>query len=267
MLIIPGTGLLSDAYGLLGWGPYTLFKWSLIAKICGSKLLFVSVGAGPIHGILGRWIVKSALSLADFRSYRDDSTKQYLKSIGFRADGDRVYPDLVFSLPETLIARRHENKNQRTTVGLGLMVDAGKYGTSHRNDEVYTGYLATLVNFAEWSLAQGNDVRLLIGDLADVPTRHEFRHLLRDRLSECHEEHIIDEPISSPEDLWAQIEATDIVVATRFHNVLLALLCYKPVIAISFHQKCDSLMSAMGLSAYCLDINSLKDDTLIAKFR
>src|SRR5437667_6867009 len=72
MLIIPGTGLLSDAYGLLGWGPYTLFKWALIAKICGSKLLFVSVGAGPIHGILGRWIVKSALSLADLRSYRDD---------------------------------------------------------------------------------------------------------------------------------------------------------------------------------------------------
>jgi polysaccharide pyruvyl transferase WcaK-like protein len=267
MLIIPGTGLLSDAYGLLGWGPYTLFKWSLIAKICRCKLLFVSVGAGPIHGVLGRWIVKSALSLADFRSYRDNSTKQYLKSIGFRADNDRVYPDLVFSLPETLIARQGDKKNQRTTVGLGLMVDAGKYGTSHRNNHVYHGYLATLVNFAEWSLARGNDVRLLIGDLADVPTRHEFRHLLSERLSERDEEHIIDEPVSSPEDLLRQIEATDIVVATRFHNVLLALLCYKPVIAISFHHKCDSLMSAMGLSAYCLDINSLKDDTLIEKFR
>src|SRR5262249_39373323 len=99
MLIIPGTGLLSDAYGLLGWGPYTLFKWSLIAKICRCKLLFVSVGAGPVHSRLGRWLVKSALSLANFRSYRDNSTKQYLKSIGFHADSDLVYPDLVFSLP------------------------------------------------------------------------------------------------------------------------------------------------------------------------
>src|SRR5262249_375098 len=34
MLIIPGTGLLTDAYGLVGWGPYTLLRWSLIAKIC-----------------------------------------------------------------------------------------------------------------------------------------------------------------------------------------------------------------------------------------
>jgi polysaccharide pyruvyl transferase WcaK-like protein len=265
MLIIPGTGLLSDAYGLFDWGPYTLFKWSLIAKICRCKLLFVSVGAGPIHGVLGRWLIKSALSLADFRSYRDNSTKQYLKSVGFRVDNDRVYPDLVFSLPESLIAHRGD-KNQRTTVGLGLMVDAGKYGTSRGDNHIYNGYLATLVNFAEWSLARGDDIRLLIGDMADIPTRHEFRHLLSERLSERAEEHIIDEPVSSPEDLLPQIEATDIVVATRFHNVLLALLCCKPVIAISFHQKCDSLMSAMGLSAYCLDINSLKDDTLIEKF-
>ena len=43
MLIVPGTGLLTDAYGLLSWGPYNLFKWSLIAKVCRCKLLFVSV--------------------------------------------------------------------------------------------------------------------------------------------------------------------------------------------------------------------------------
>src|ERR1700758_4522449 len=46
MLIVPGTGLLPDADGLFGWGPYGLFKWSLIAKVCGCKLLLVSVGAG-----------------------------------------------------------------------------------------------------------------------------------------------------------------------------------------------------------------------------
>jgi polysaccharide pyruvyl transferase WcaK-like protein len=264
MLIIPGTGLLSDAYGLLSWGPYSLLRWSLIAKICRCKLLFVSVGAGPIHGVLGRWFVKSALSLADYRSYRDDATKQYLKSIGFRTDNDFVYPDLVFSLLPEAIVTRHGRKHQRATVGLGLMTDAGRYGTSQRNN-VYHGYLATLVKFAEWSLAQGKDVRLLIGDQTDVPTRHEFRQLLKERLSEG-DEHIIDEPITSTEDLWRQIEATDIVVATRFHNVLIALLCEKPVIAISFHSKCASLMSAMGLSAYCLDINSLEDDTLVAKF-
>ena len=43
MLIVPGTGLLTDAYGLGGWGPYSLFKWSLAAKLRGCRVLFVSV--------------------------------------------------------------------------------------------------------------------------------------------------------------------------------------------------------------------------------
>ena len=116
-----------------------------------------------------------------------------------------------------------------------------------------------------WLLAHEYDVRLLIGDLGDTPATQEFRALLRERLSVCDQWHIIDEPICSVENLLSQIVATDIVVATRFHNVLLALLCDKPVISISFHHKCESLMSAMGLAEYCLDINDLKADKLIEK--
>jgi polysaccharide pyruvyl transferase WcaK-like protein len=91
--------------------------------------------------------------------------------------------------------------------------------------------------------------------------------LLRQRLSGYDEERIIDEPVNSVEDLLIQIASTEIVVATRFHNILMALLCDKPVIAISFHHKCASLMNAMGLSDYCLDINDLHADELIQKFR
>jgi polysaccharide pyruvyl transferase WcaK-like protein len=80
-----------------------------------------------------------------------------------------------------------------------------------------------------------------------------------------YEGHIIDEPVLSVKDVLSQIAATDIVIATRFHNVLLALLCEKPVISISFHHKCESLMSAMGLSAYCLNFNDLEADQLIEK--
>src|SRR5262249_33992535 len=125
-LIIPGTGLLTDAYGLTGWGPYNLFKWSLIAKICRCKLFFVSIGAGPVYGTLSRWLVRSILNFADYRSYRDASTKQYLEGIGFQSDNDRVYPDLAFSLPETAIPH-NDNKSGRSVVGLGVMLYAGKY--------------------------------------------------------------------------------------------------------------------------------------------
>jgi polysaccharide pyruvyl transferase WcaK-like protein len=269
VLIIPGTGLLTDAYGIFHWGPYNLLKWSLIAKVCRCKLFLVSVGAGPVYGTFGKYFVRLVLSLADFRSYRDNSSKRDLQSIGFHADKDRVYPDLVFSLPEAAIPNQKTTNSRRSIVGLGLMAYAGMYGVSRPDNDSYLAYLKNLVNFVMWLLANEYDVRLLIGDVGDRRVAQDFRSLLRERLSacDCDEERIIDEPISSVEELLSQIVATDIVVGTRFHNVLLSLLCNKPVIAISFHHKCESLMSSVGLSAYCLDINDLATDRLIEKFR
>jgi polysaccharide pyruvyl transferase WcaK-like protein len=266
LLIVPGTGLLTDAYGLSNWGPYSLFRWSLMARICGCKLRFVSVGVGPLYGTLGRYFVKSMLSWADFRSYRDDSSKRYLKEIGFRADNDPVYPDLAFSLPQVARPPQNGNESGRFVVGLGVMDYAGRYSVANPSDRIYSAYLDNLVAVTQWLLAHGYDVRLLIGDLGDISPVQEFKELLRRRLSVDDNERIIDEPIKSVDDLLSQIASTEIVVATRFHSVLLASLCDKPVIAISFHHKCASLMSAMGLSDYCLDINDLNADRLIEKF-
>jgi polysaccharide pyruvyl transferase WcaK-like protein len=266
MLIIPGTGLLTDAYGLLGFGPYNMFKWSLIAKMCRCKLLFVSVGAGPIYGILGRCLVRSSLSLADFRSYRDKSTVRYLESIGFRADNDRVYPDLAFSLPEAAIPNQGTKKSRRCVVGIGLMEYGGMYSVPRPSSENYLAYLENLVTVVTWLLAHEYDVRLLCGDLGDMHAKQQFSELLRERLSVRDESRIVDEPVLTVENLLSQIVATDVVVATRFHNILLALLCNKPVISISFHHKCASLMNAMELSGYCLDINELTADRVIEKF-
>jgi polysaccharide pyruvyl transferase WcaK-like protein len=267
MLIVPGTGLLTDAYGLLGWGPYNMLKWSLVAKLRGCKLLFVSVGAGPIYSALGRWLIKSALSLADFRSYRDDSSLAYLKGIGFAANGDRIYPDLAFSLPEAVTRHEDMKKGQRAVVGLGLMSYAGRYSVARPTSAIYLAYLENLAVFVRWLLAHEYDVRLLIGEIGDLPVQREFKDLLRERSVVDDEMRVKDQPASTVEQLFAQIATTDFVVATRFHNVLFSLILNKPVVAISFHHKCVSLMDAMGLSEYCQDIHRPDGGRLIEKFR
>lgn len=264
-LIVPGTGLLTDAYTFLNWGPYDMFRWSVTAKLCGCKLMFVSVGAGPIYSRAGRFLIKTALSMADFRSYRDVSTQQYLNGIGFRADRDPVYPDLAFSLPEPVIPDGPNAGAHRTVVGIGLMEYAGRYSVERPTNAIYSAYMEGLLQFVKWLLAHEYNVRLLIGDLVDTPVTREFRSLL-ERSGVYDEEQIIDEPVASVEDLLSQLAATDFVVATRFHNVLLSLLLNKPVVAISFHHKCSSLMAQMGLADYCQDINHLQADELISQF-
>jgi polysaccharide pyruvyl transferase WcaK-like protein len=267
MLIVPGTGVLTDAYGLSHWGPYSVFKWSLMAKLRGCTVLFISVGAGPIYGAVGRVLVRAALSLADYRSYRDDSSRDAVRGIGFPAQRDRVYPDLVFGLPDALLSRRHaRSEGTRRVVGIGLMVYYGKYSAADPRPETYTAYLECLADFATWLLEHDYDIRLLLGD-ADTMVIEEFRSVLKRRLATYDDARIIEQPIASAQDLLAELAATDVVVATRFHNVLLALLLNKPVIAISHHHKCSSLMRQMELSEYCHEIDRMDTDTLIGQFR
>lgn len=267
MFIVPGTGLLTDAWGLSSWGPYSLFKWVLMAKLGRCKVFFVSVGAGPIDRPLGRLLVRSALRLADYRSYRDDSSKSYLRGIGFRAERDPVYPDLVFGLPDSFLSLDADrSERRRPVVGLGLMVYAGKYSATDPSPETYKAYLEALAVFAEWLLEHDYDIRLLLGD-EDTRVIQEFRSVLRARRGSHDEARIVTQPITSVQDVLAELAATDVVVATRFHNVLLALLLNKPVIAISFHHKCSSLMSSMKLSDYCHDIDEIDADRLIGQFQ
>jgi len=267
VLIIPGTGLLTDAFGLQGWGPYNLFKWTSMARLSRCKVVFASVGAGPINTLLGRCFVKTALSLADFRSYRDDASMNHLKNIGFPTNSDRVYPDLVFSLPQAMIPDHGIKHGRRPVVGLGLMEYAGQYGTEMSSGRASRPYLENLVGFVKWLLDRKYDIKLLVGDQGDTDVTREFQCLLRTRLGAYDEERVINQPALSVEQLLPQIAATDIVVATRFHNVLMALLLNKPVIAISFHHKCASLMSQMGLAEYCNDINCLDAGRLIEQFQ
>jgi polysaccharide pyruvyl transferase WcaK-like protein len=267
VFIVPGTGLLTDAYGLANWGPYSLFKWALMAKLRHCRLLFVSVGAGPIDRPLGRALIKSTLSMADYRSYRDEASLTWLGKIGLRTKHDRVYPDLVFGLPPEMLPEESTRAHHtRRVVGLGLMLYAGKYSFADPAPKTYSAYLDALAVFAQWLLERDYDIRLLLGD-ADTVVIEDFKAALRERLGEDEPEHIIERPIESVDDLLTALAETDVVVATRFHNVLFSLLLDKPVIAISFHHKCSSLMDTMNLSEYCHEIDHMDADRLIEQFQ
>jgi polysaccharide pyruvyl transferase WcaK-like protein len=265
-LIVPGTGLLTDVYCLFDWGPYGVFRWSVIAKLCRCKLIFLSVGVGPIQSRRGKALIRAALMLADFRSYRDEATKQYVSALGVQTGRDAVSPDLAFSLPKEVLPPSSSSSGPRPIIGIGLMHYRGEFG-DQGNPSYYSGYFEVLRRFVNWLLTRGYDVALLTGDLCDVAALQHFTESLkRDSGGEVNGQ-VIERPFTSVEDLLEQLAATDAVIATRFHNVLLALLLNKPTISIVVHQKSASLMSEMGLSEYCQKFEDLNIDKLVAQFR
>ncbi len=105
-----------------------------------------------------------------------------MEGIGFVKKSDRVYPDLVFSLPEAMLPHRENREAPRRIVGLGLMAYAGKYSVANPRSETYTAYLENLAIFVKWLLANNYDIRLLIGDICDTPVIEEFKSLLNGSL-------------------------------------------------------------------------------------
>lgn len=260
MLIVAGTGIVCDQTGPLGW-PYEIFKLSTLAALCRVKLAFLSVGAGPIHHPLSRWFVRRSLALAHHRSYRDEASKSYLKEIGFNTDRDFVYPDVVFGLSnDTLVSSVADG--QRRIIGLGIK----DYAST--KPEAFREYLDTMADFVLWLQGQGYSVRLLLGDIQyDTSVIEEFVGVLKSRNIPADAPLLIAEPALTVEELLRQVGGTEAVVSARYHNLVVALIQNKPVIALSDHAKLDSLVTDFGLAQYLLPLRNLSSDVLIDRFK
>jgi polysaccharide pyruvyl transferase WcaK-like protein len=64
-----------------------------------------------------------------------------------------------------------------------------------------------------------------------------------------------------------QIAETDVVVATRFHNVVCALKLGRPTVSIGYAKKNDVLLAETGLGEFCQSIETLDVDRLIRQFQ
>jgi polysaccharide pyruvyl transferase WcaK-like protein len=124
-----------------------------------------------------------------------------------------------------------------------------------------------VTSFVEWLLDHKYVIRLLIGDVSyDKRIRVDLLTSLQTRGIKRQGGQILDEPVTSVEDVIAQLAETDVVVATRFHNIVLALMLGKPVLAIAYHEKIESLMAGMGLAKYCQSIDQLDVNLLQQQF-
>jgi polysaccharide pyruvyl transferase WcaK-like protein len=261
MLVVAGTGIVCDhTTGPLGY-PYDIFKLSTLAALCRIKLTFLCVGVGPLHHPLSRWLVKRSLALAHHRSYRDEASKQYLEEIGFSNKRDFVYPDAVFGLSKGAPVSSVEDGEKRI-VGLGIK----DYGTTE--PKAFREYLDSMAAFVSWLLRKGYRVRLLIGDIQyDTSVIEQFVGVLKSRNIPTDPTLLIAEPALTVEELLHQVSETEAVISARYHNLVLALIQNKPVIALSDHAKLDSVVTDFGLAQYLIPLRNLSSDILIDRFK
>lgn len=266
--IVVGTGAVDDMGVQRAWNaPYDLYKWCKCAKLGGAKVIFLSVGAGPIVDPLSRILMLRALRLADYRSYRETFALDYLRSVGFDTTGDQLYPDLVFSLQGYFCGSIPKPATPANTVGLGLL---NYYGWRHDpsiGEHIYQEYIGKIKQFVAWLLDHGKTVRLIVGDDTDRRPFDEIVEYVRGSKNDAWQGRLIAQECSTVGELFDQLAQTDILVASRFHNVLSALRLERPVISIGYHEKNVALMREMGLDKYCQHIEQFTVESLIQQFQ
>jgi polysaccharide pyruvyl transferase WcaK-like protein len=263
LFIVAGGGQLGDYFGR-AWGyPFTILKWSLLAKACGAKLAFLSVGAGPINTFLGKRFFRWALTLADYRSFRDQGSRSLIESLGVSGD-NHVFPDLVHGLQP---AGEVEIGAGVGVIGINPLPFHDSRYWAEDAPGVYERYVQKLATFAVWLIRSGHKVILFPTQLrADPPVIKDVKALVQESLPAARGDSLTCPAVSTFDELLTVIAQTDLVVASRFHGIVLSFMVGRPVIGLSYNQKTDELMTDMGLAEFVADIDQFEVAWLVERF-
>jgi polysaccharide pyruvyl transferase WcaK-like protein len=264
VVIVPGMGVLEATLPLRALGePYAMFLLSAFGRTFGTKVAFVSIGASVIKQRLTRWFFNSAAGLAFYCSYRDERSREVMRLRNGGALKGRVYPDLAFSNPIPV-----GSPGDPGVVAVGVMDFHGSNDERRRASEIYESYFQNMKSFILWLLDSGRRVLLFVGDTTGYDDGVVDRmvaelHLDRPTMTTAQVRAV---RASSFADVARAMAPASAVIATRFHNVICALMLSKPTIAIGYAPKHDALMADMGLPDLCEPARALDVDRLIEQF-
>lgn len=239
VMVWPGTGVFDDyRTGPLGF-PAQVFRWSVVARLMGKKLIFYGVGAGPIVNPLSRFFLKSAARCAHHRSYRDAGSKEFMQSIGVDEINSPVMHDIVIgqSVDEPPPVRA----TPPLTIGLGVMSYRG-----WRIDEALgEDYREKLARFVRWAETHQHRVRFLVAEPSDARALAKLKALLGDDVERGGGDMV------ALDDVMDTIRECDIVIGSRFHVLVAGLKLNRPCISLSYGPKHNLLMTQAGIGEFC----------------
>lgn len=264
LLLISGGGQLDE---LWPDQPYTVFKFSLLAKLAGKNVYLLNVGVGilrrPANRFFTRWVVR----LADYRAFRDEESRDRVRSLGVE-EVTHVYPDVVYGL-------RLDDRLKSTTrvvgkrvVGLNPLGFCDPRIWPRKDLVIYQRYLAKITRFSMWLLEQGYELRLFSTDCG------VDRSAIEDLQKALGERFVIREPIvevhrgdsDSVRAIIREMSDFDFVVTSKYHGIVFSHLLGKPVISLSYQSKMDAAMNAVGQSRFSASVEHFEVDWLIKTF-
>lgn len=263
LMIVAGSNQYLDNFGGIMGFPYTLLKWAVLCRLRRVKIVFMSIGAGPLEHRISKVMVRTAIRLGHFHSYRDEASLRLIEGQGSETRSqESVYPDLACNLnfPQAEVDYTIESP----TVAVNPMPVYGDYWFVKDPDK-YQKYLTVLAELIVHLDSRGCRIILFPTQFRDMDAIHDLIKILGEAEPSLVPKLRIEDAQES-QDVMRIIQSAHVVVPTRFHGAVLSVLAKRLVMGVCYQAKAAAVLTAAGQQDYAFMLDDMNTQDLIDAF-
>ncbi len=227
----------------------------LLARKYHRPYIILGQSLGPFVGSLNKGIARYVLEGALHIFVREPLSYLEASNLGIPKRKLSIIPDLAFAISPSL-----SDRVQQIITNLGLqnvrfgVFTVRQWGNTRQNER----FIKEMVLLIRDLLSKTIIERAVIVVHTSGPTPHEddaipskmLLNLIQDNRA-----HLINADLS-PEELAALYGKAHVLIGTRFHSIILAVLSGTPVYAISyFGPKALGIMQMLDMERFCSDVS------------
>lgn len=255
LMISGGGGLLQDTYPtkfLFGPLPYYLLI-VMLAKICGTKVMFFSQGIGPVTSTWGKILMKLFANRADFITVRDQYSKDYLKQLGVTRPETVVTADIVFAFKADEEDRAYES--------LPLTGDEKIVAVTIRPWFSHPDYIEKTAHLLDQLIEQRGVTPVFVPmeGKYDVPASKEVMA----KMKHSDKTYLLGSDFT-PNEFLNFIRHAELTVGLRLHALIFSALSNVPHLGFSYDKKVESFLKRSGMWDYSFRLGEIDETKLLS---
>lgn len=258
LLIIGGGGILMDLYRN---NPIVYGMYAYMARKANTSYVIFGAGAGPITTLMGRTLLRYIGNGAKLVAVRDPKSKELLESIGVKKDIHVIADPAFFIEPP----EEKETKHEGLQIGVTAVPYFNRIYWPTEDKEKYTHYIEGMAKNLDAILEKFPSATINFFSTKhpyDTESTKDIQKAMqyKDRSSIQEEGLQEGEKGMKHREILEFLGEQDLIIGTRLHSVILALVAHKPVIAVSYHQKVKDVMDSNGCHDFVVPIESIHTD-------
>jgi len=232
---------------------YEMIAMNFMARVSGKRVYYLGCGVGDLHGY-SLFLARISARLANTVIVREPRSA---KVQGLRRSV--VLPDLIASLGWPAKPKQH-TPGKPFTIGISILYHLPN------PEHTFPQLLETLHEFV--ASLPNDKFRIVLFPMMVSPSDTKD-DLWAARQLQLALEDVVEVVISSArelEDLVEELTDVDLMIGTRLHANIIALLSGTPCLGIAYRPKVSSFFTANKLQDYCIDLSHLTTKNLSELF-